>query len=306
MVLVMDKTTISITPSQQALSAITCTPAADIVDKNHLRDQFRKFAGQTKCTLMNVFAGDVRYIPASPKTRMEGFVLLTPDHATKVAVVWVQAATGLVQYSFNPSQLTGEAKVEFDALLQLTLVEGYVSLYRHGTVSVAEYGVDVEDVPLKSVVLVDTGLRKYTLLDEGTTYCGVRRSELVAALYDKGDEIRRRDSGFCGTRLRYEVRRRAPKQTLEEWVTCGSEANPFAHFVPVPRSALRDLVGARRAEQIRNFGLRAVVLNGAARAAIISELHARRCEWANPELIWANFRSHLIPSLRPPELINTE
>lgn len=273
------------------------------MDKKHLRKQFQKFAGLTKSTLMNLYGGDVKYIPASPRTRMEGFQLLTPDHKTKVAVVWVHAPTGLVQYSFNPRQLTDDAREEFDALLQVTLAQGYVSLYRYGKVSVTEYSVDVEDVPLKSVVLVDTGFRQYTLLDEGTTYCGGRRSALVATLYDKGDEIRRRDPGFSGTRLRYEVRIRAPKQTLESWVTCGSEANPFAYFVLVPRQALRDLLGPKLAEQVRNFGLRAVVRNKAARAAIISEIKARRCEWADSEVIWEGCRGHLIPSLSPPELV---
>ena len=209
---------------------------------------------------------------------------------------------GLVQYSFNPSRITEEGRAQIDALLQVTLAEGYVSLYRYGTMSMAEYAVDVDGIAINEVVLIDAGRRRYTLTQQGTTYCGCRRSEFVGVTYDKGAELRTRDPAFAGTRLRYEVRRRAPSLTVENWVKFGSDDNPFNYFFPVPRVSLRSLVGKARAEKIRNFGLREVYQNRSARNSLCNELRECEYEWADPDLLYSNFRSHLISSYRPLEL----
>jgi hypothetical protein len=299
----MDKTTISITPSQHALSAITCMGDVPVInDKEQLLKMFRDFATHTKHTLMTEFAGDIQYIPSAPRSRMEGFIIKTPDHESTAAIVWVHVPTGLVQYSFNPSHMTAESRAHFDALLQVTLRDGYVSLYQHGKVSVIEIAVDVDELSIDNAVLVDTGKRRYSLTEWGTTYCGCRRSKLVGVMYDKGADIRRADPAFDTERLRHEVRVRAPECTVEEWVGTGCEGNPFARFVVVPRAALRDLVGIGRAEQIRNFGLQHVVRNRPAREALIAALQKCRYPWADPEVLWSNCRSRLIASLHPPEL----
>jgi hypothetical protein len=298
----MDKTTFNIWPSQQALNAIACMGNAHVTDKKQLLKMFRTFAMNTKYKLMTVFADDAQYIPASPKCKLERFVLRTPDHASIVAVISVHVAMGLVQYSFNPSQLTGESRMHLEALLHLTLAEGYVSLYRYGTLSVVEYAVDVDGIAVEDVVLVDTGKRRYTLTREGTTYCGGRRSKLVGVTYDKGAEIRLTNPSFTGTRLRHELRKRATDCTVEDWVESESQDNLFGYFIPVPRVALRSLIGKAKAEEVRNFGVHAVFRNLPSRKALLGELCQCRCEWANPDLLWKTCRKRLIKSLRPPEL----
>jgi hypothetical protein len=296
----IDKTTISITPSHEALAAINGIGDVPVItDKVQLRKAFRDFASNTKYTLKHVFGDDIQYQPITHKNKMEGFILRTPDHSSKVATVWISVAMGLVQYSFKPSEITDEAKVQFDALLQLTLPHGYVTLYRFGMVSMVEYAVDVDDIYLADVVLVDEGRREYKLMDYGTVYCGCRRSKLVGTLYDKGAHRRLTDPTFTRTQLRFEVRRRAPKLTLQQWVETGSAENPFLPFIVVPRAALRTLVGTAKAEKLYNFGLHEVIKNHPARQALIGQLRGIQFPWAEPQLLWSNCREHLLPSLKP-------
>ena len=298
----MDKTTINICPSMDALNAINCMSYVKANDKDQLRKAFRTFAMNTRYTMLTAFKGDIKYIPASPKNRMERFSLLTPDHTSVVATVWINVGMGLVQYSFKPSRLTTECKEHLDSLFQITLADGYISLYRYGTLSLLEYAVDVEDVSIEDVVLIDTGKRRYTVTPEGTTYCGCRRSMLVGVTYDKGAEIRLKTPAFTGTLLRHEVRKRATGCTIENWVESESVENLFAQFIPVPRSALRDLIGKPKAEQVRNFGLHAVFRNKPSRISFIKEVCKCRYQWANPDVLWSACRSSLIASLLPPEL----
>ena len=202
----------------------------------------------------------------------------------------------LLNYSFNPSKLTAEGRMELEALLTMTHHMGYEGIYSEGVIARLEFFLDVEDVPNSDLVLLDTGKRKTTLY-KGTTYHGRRGRKLVGTAYNKAAQQK---IDRVLTRIEARVKRR--DKTLQEVVE-GGIANPFAPFIVVPASAL-DVVAnewpndPELAHHIQQHGLYGGIKNGQARKAITKRLQEFSLEWWNPDAIWAKFGT-ILDGFRP-------
>ena len=202
----------------------------------------------------------------------------------------------LVNYSFNPSKLTAEGRLELQALLTMTHLMGYEGIYSEGVIARLEFFLDVKDVPTSDLVLLDTGKRKTTFY-KNTTYHGRRGRKLVGTTYDKAAQQK---IDRVLTRIEARIKRR--DKTLQEVVE-GGIANPFASFIVVPSSAL-DVVASEwpydpeLATQIRLHGLYGGIKNGQARKAITKRLRELSVPWWNPDTIWAKFGT-IMKGFRP-------
>ena len=231
-------------------------------------------------------------------TTLHRIPVLCEEDASYIATITLGLIFGrpLVNYTFNPSKLTADGRLELEALLTMTHHMGYEGIYSEGVIARLEFFLDVEDVPNSDLVLLDTGKRTTTVF-KGTTYHGRRGRPLVGTAYDKAAEQK---IDRLLTRIEARIKRR--DKTLQEVVE-GGIANPFAPFIVVPASAL-DAVASEwpydpeLAPQIRRHGLYGGIKNGQARKAITKRLRELSVPWWNPDAIWAKFGT-IMDGFRP-------